>query len=114
MYTAEQIEQARRNQHRIQRATGERVFLEDGAMDLKMDARLFHNARISEQQDHGVENCWAEKEFVEDMKRRHPEIAVKSRPRKLRFAVGGGVLPDSWGQGRLTRFGRTTFHKSYG
>lgn len=114
MYTAEQLEAARRNQHRIQRGLGERVFLEDGAMTVKLDARLFHNSRISEQRDHGVANCWEEPEFVADMRRRHPEIAVRSRPRQVTVRVPSrAVTGRGTGRGGLTRFGRVTFHKSY-
>lgn len=109
-YTRADIEAARQRQERLQRKFGERKLLQDGAMDFKIDARLFHNARLSEQRDHGVENCWQEPEFVADMKRRHPEIAVKSVSGKIRVAFRPPIPTET---GRLTRFGRVTFHKAY-
>ena len=112
-YTRDDIERARVRQGKLAGKFHERMLLNDGAMDFKIDARLFHNARLSEQRDHGVENCWQEREFVSDMKRRHPEIAVKSLSRKLRFRIEDGEWRNSEQIGKLTRFGRVTCHKTY-
>lgn len=47
-------------------------------------------------------------EYWGDMERRHPEIKVKYTPRQLKVC-----MRSSGPSGKLTRFGRVTFHKSY-
>lgn len=83
----------------------------DGIKTMQVDPVLFHNARIQNQRDYGVQNIWDEPEFCDDMKRRHPEIAVNTIPRRTTI---GGCGRGSGGVGRLIRrLGRVTFHKVY-
>lgn len=116
-FTREQVGAAILRQKEIARTRGEARMLRDGAVDYRIDATLFHNARLANKRVYGVENCWAEKEFVNDMVRRHPEIAVKNVSGKIRVTgFGQGRRRDEPRRfgGRLTRFGRVTFHKAYG
>jgi hypothetical protein len=47
------------------------------------------------------------------MLRRHPELRVRNVGRKFRISRGDPPVARTDGSGRLTRFGRTSFHKSY-
>jgi len=53
-------------------------------------------------------------EFWSDMERRHPHLKVPYVPRRATVSVAGGRSSDDGSSGRLTRFGRVTFHKGYG
>lgn len=112
-YTKEDIEKARRRQLVAAGIRGEARPMKDGARTLQVDAVLYHNARIQNQRDYHVDDCWTEKEFRDDMARRHPEIVVRNRSGKIRVGFGSADI-GRIGQKKLTRFGRATFHKSYG
>jgi hypothetical protein len=113
-YTGEQIQAAIQRQKAIARQRGEARLLRDGQVDYRVDATLYHNAIAMNRRDYGVDNCWAEKEWVRDQVRRHPELRVRNVPRHLRFRISDFGLTEPAGAGRLTRFGRVTFHKRYG
>ena len=111
-YTAVDIEKARRRQLTAARERGQAIPLKEGARELQVDAVLYHNARIQNQRDYHVDDCWAEKEFRDDMARRHPEIVVKNQSGKIAVMFSRiGAATD--GLPKLTRFGRVTFHKTY-
>ena len=118
-YTKAAIEQARRRQEMVAAVKGEAAPLRgvDGIKTMQVDPVLFHQARILNQRPEaeggfGVQNCWAEPEFCSDMKKRHPEIAVRTVGRRT---VVGGAARRAPGVGRLIRpLGRVTFHKRYG
>lgn len=112
-YTQADIERARLRQHIAAGVRGQSVAMGDGARTMQVDAVLYHNARIRNQRDYHVDDCWAEKEFRDDMARRHPENVVKVLPTGIRVALGNNLAIGS-DAGRLTRFGRVTFHKNYG
>jgi len=116
MYTAAEIERARRRQGIIQATKGEGRFLREGEAVARIDPVLYHNAVQSNRRVYGVRDCWAEPEFLNDQLRRHPELRVRNVGRSVRARVGDNRETreaDAKGNGRLTRFGRTTFHKSY-
>lgn len=78
----------------------------DGVVTMHIPQKLFLNATVVH--NHPLTDT----EYWKDMCRLHPEIKVKYQPRKLRFKVAGDndrFCPD----GKLTRFGRVTFHKRY-
>ena len=74
----------------------------DGVLARRIPREAYFNAVVH----HGVDPC--DDGYWDDMERRHPEIAVK-------FEGKPGVRAHiDTGAGRLTRFGRVTFHKRYG
>jgi hypothetical protein len=114
VYSGEAIGKARKRQEKVAGAKPEAAPMEeaDGIKHMQVDPVLFHNARIANEDVYGVRNIWDEPEFCDDMKRRHPELRVKTVSR--RTTVGGRGLGPR-GKGRLIRpHGRVTFHKSYG
>ena len=110
MYSGTDITKAAKRQKILKRTQGECTRLQDGEKPLQVDSVLFHNARMSNKRVYGIDNVWAEKEFQDDMVRRHPEFAVKNHSRTIMVGGYGGHTP---GVGRLTRHGRVTFHKVY-
>ena len=59
----------------------------------------------------GVENAFDHPEFVRDLQRLEPHMAVTSRPRNPRIHLGEQAIVP--GTGRMTRFGRASFTKIY-
>lgn len=113
MYGARDIAQAARRQAMVKRERGEaRPLGSDGRRSMQIDAVLFHNAIQGNREVYGVDNIWNEPEFCEDMKRRHPELAVETKSGKTSICLADGSCPA--GIGRRTRFGRVTWHKRYG
>lgn len=112
-YTGEQMQAAIGRQREIARTRGEARLLRDGQVDYRVDPVIFHNAIAMNRRDYGVDNCWAEKEWVRDQTRRHPELRVKNVPRNFRLTIADCRLRNE-AAGKLTRFGRVTFHKTYG
>ena len=112
-YSQEEIERARVRQGVIQRRMGQGRLLRDGEVTMRIDPVLYHNAVQQNQRVYGVRDCWTEKEFTDDMLRRHPELRVRNVG-KTRVRVGNaGSGKREAGSGKLTRFGRATFHKTY-
>ena len=104
-YTAEQVARAARRQAEVARARPEARRLLDGELTMQVDPVLFHNARIQNEKVYGVRNVWEEKEFRDDMARRHPEITVRSRG-KMVVALGRQPVPErSTARRVLTRLG---------
>lgn len=59
----------------------------------------------------GVENAFDHPEFVRDIQRLEPHMAVRSRPRNPRLHLSDHIeIPP---KGRMTRLGRSTFTKIY-
>jgi hypothetical protein len=59
----------------------------------------------------GVENAFDHPEFVRDIQRLDPHMAVRSRPRNPRIQLSTHIeVPP---KGRMTRLGRATFSKVY-
>lgn len=112
MYSRPQIEMARRRQEVAARVRGSAFAMHDGCRTMQIDTVLFHNARIANQRDYKVQNCWSEPEFCADMVRRHPELGVKCLSRNPRVRIPGDPV-NLENTGRLTRHGRVTFHKTY-
>jgi len=113
MYTAAEIQKAARRQAVIQATKGEGRFLRDGEAVARIDPVLYHNAVQSNRRVYGVRDCWAEPEFLNDQLRRHPELRVRNVGRSVRVQGSGFRVQGEGGTGRLTRFGRVNFHKSY-
>jgi len=76
----------------------------DGVLVRRIPKEAYFNAVVHHGVDPRDEGYWS------DMARRYPEVAVSFQGKPMVGADGacGG------GGGRLTRFGRVTFHKRYG
>jgi len=106
------IERARRRQEEAAGVRGEALPLQgaDGVRHMQVDSELYHKTRIQNQREYGVDDCWREEEFCRDMKKRHPEIRVKTISRTPRIGGKG----TSRGIGRMIPgIGQVTFHKRY-
>ena len=77
----------------------------DGVLTRRIPRVAFFNAVVNHGVDPRDDGYW------DDMERRHPEIGVKFEGKP---GVRGGGVAIEVGAGRLTRFGRVTFHKRYG
>lgn len=66
----------------------------DAHRALRVDKELFHNA-INNYRDEGVRNVWDEPEFVDDMVKRHPELAcdVERNTARVGYTGGGETTP---------------------
>lgn len=60
----------------------------------------------------GVDNPFDHPEFMADVERLEPDMAVRSLPRKMRIHLASGRA-SAHPRGRLTRFGRASFTKAY-
>lgn len=59
----------------------------------------------------GVDNAFDHPEFIRDIQRLEPHMAVNSRPRNPRVHLSTHIeIPP---KGRITRFGRSSFSKFY-
>lgn len=78
----------------------------DGVLVRSIPKEAYFNAVTNHGVDPQDDGYWA------DMDRRYPHIQVPYKSRNPRVgAAGAGTGP---GAGRLTRFGRVSFHKRYG
>jgi hypothetical protein len=59
----------------------------------------------------GVENAFDHPEFVRDIQRLEPHMAVRSLPRNSKIHLNSHI--DVPGKGRMTRFGRASFTKVF-
>lgn len=109
MYGVRDIEAAKLRQTELARSR-ERVPLgENGVCTMRIDPVAYHNAVQLNRKQYGVRDIWTEKEFRDDMARRHPELATVTKGK--RPMIGGCGFETA--PNRLTRFGRATYSKVY-
>lgn len=109
MYDRAQLNAAMVRQEEAAQIRGQARPMRDGRRVAQIDAALYHQARIQNQKDYGMRDCWTSNEFLRDQMRRCPAIAVQNDLRGDRIAARHA--PD---RPVLTRFGRPSFHKVYG
>lgn len=110
MYSGDDIGAAARRQMDLARDRVRVPLGRNGVCSMRIDPVLYHNAVQSNRKVYGVRDIWSEKEFRDDMARRHPELATVTDFGR----EGRGRAVAEEGSGRMTRLGRATFSKVYG